>query len=41
MNNECFADAINYIGPFMTTSFVIGMILGGIIVGSVMYKGKD
>jgi len=40
MNQEYFAVLIDYLGPFMITSFVLGMILGGIIIGSVMYKGK-
>lgn len=40
MTQEVFSQTISYMGPFMITSFVLGMILGGIIIGSVMYKGK-
>ena len=40
MNSTCFADTIDYLGPFLITSSVMGMILGGIIVASIMYKGK-
>lgn len=38
MNKEYFAVLIDYLGPFMITSFVMGMILGGIIIGSIMHK---
>ena len=40
MNAENFPITMEYIGPFLATSFVLGMILGGIIIGSIMYKGK-
>ena len=40
MNASNFPIFMEYIGPFIMTSFVMGMILGGIIIGSIMYKGK-